>query len=190
MARISLNPRRTLALRLAEWWMRRSFGQVMDPARALGHHPRLLRHYMTFQSRVVGWKELDMSTKCLAQMAAVAKIGCPWCLDFGYWACEKFGVPLDKVGKVPQWRRHPEAFTEVERLAMEYAEAMCGTPPTVTDELVQALLDRLGEAAFVELTTVIAVEDSRARLNIAMGLTSQGFADSCAVPPPAIGSAS
>ena len=35
-------------------------------------------------------------------------------------------------------------FTPLERRVMEYAEAMCQTPPTVTDEMSAALLEDLG----------------------------------------------
>ena len=38
------------------------------------------------------------------------------------------------------------------------------------------------DPAFVELTTMVAVENLRSRLNSAMGLRSQGFSDNCAIP--------
>jgi hypothetical protein len=34
----------------------------------------------------------------------------------------------------------------------------------------------------VELTTMVAVENQRSRINAALGLRSQGFSDTCAVP--------
>lgn len=68
---------------------------------------------------------------------------------------------------------------------MEYAEAMSVTPPEVGDELAQRLRTALGEAAFVELTTMVAVENMRSRTNSALGLTSQGFKDRCEVERPA-----
>jgi alkylhydroperoxidase family enzyme len=186
MARISLRPRRTLSLRLGEWYQRRTYGRVMEPALALGHHPKLLRGYFAFESRVAKWNELDRTLKYLGELAAVSTVGCSWCMDFGYWMSDKHGLPLEKVSKVPEWRQHREAFSEVELLVMEYAEAMSATPPAVTDELAESLLSRLGEAAFVELTTVVALENLRSRLNMAMGLTSQGFSDECAVPAPTL----
>jgi alkylhydroperoxidase family enzyme len=188
MARISLNPRRSLSLRLSEWYMRRTFGKTMDPALALGHHPKVLRSLHAFESKVGKWKELDLAPKYLAEMAASAKIGCSWCMDFGYWISEQHGLSLEKVSKVPVWREHRELFTEVEQLAMEYAEAMTDTPPTVTDELAASLLDHLREPAFVELTTQMAVANLRSRINVAMGLTSQGFSDTCAIPLRTAGS--
>jgi alkylhydroperoxidase family enzyme len=46
--------------------------------------------------------------------------------------------------------RDSELFDPLERLVMEYAEAMTETPPTVDDELVKRLLKHLDEAQLVE----------------------------------------
>jgi len=42
-------------------------------------------------------------------------------------------------------------FDQLERLVLEYAEAMTETPPTVDDELVKSRLDHLDEAQAVQL---------------------------------------
>ncbi|MGW1375356.1 carboxymuconolactone decarboxylase family protein [Streptomyces sp. NPDC002446] len=182
MARISLTPPRTLTLRFAQWYSRRAYGKVMEPALAMGHHPKLLRSYFSFENKVARWKALDPALKHLAVMASAAAIGCSWCMDFGHWHADKLGLPLEKVSKVPDWRAHRESFTELERAVMEYAEAMTQSPPDVTDELAESLRGRLGEQAFVELTMMVAVENLRSRVNSAMGLRSQGFSESCEIP--------
>ncbi len=184
MTRISLTPRTSLSLRMAKWWTRRTFGMTMEPALALGHHPKLLRDYIGYQAKVVRWQKLEFAPKALAQMAAVATVGCPWCLDFGYWICTDKGIPPEKVGSVPAWRKHRELYTDVELLSMELGEAMSVTPPAVTDDLVARLIERVGEVAFVELMTVVATENARARMNLTMGIPSQGYSQACAVPPP------
>ncbi|MET0840281.1 MAG: hypothetical protein ABWY19_15985 [Marmoricola sp.] len=56
---------------------------------------------------------------------------------------------------------------------------MTATPPTVTDEMVEGLRAELDDAALVELTEMISVENLRSRTNAALGLTSQGFKDHC-----------
>ena len=52
----------------------------------------------------------------------------------------------------------------------------------VTDEMVAGLRRQLDDAALVELTMMVAVENSRARFNSALGLTGQGFRDRCDLP--------
>ena len=115
-------------------------------------------------------------------MAAAARIGCSWCMDFGYWEAHKLGIAEDKLRAVPAWREHGQLFSGLELAVMEYAEAMCESEPAVTDEMARQLVAQLGEAAFVELTFMVGLENLRSRVNSALGLRSQGFSDRCSVP--------
>ena len=184
MARISLNPPTTLAYRLSTQFSRRRYGAVLDPLAAMGHHPPAGLAYGIFELQVQRWHKLDQGLKDLAVMMAAVSIGCSWCVDFGYWeSTTMHHVPAEKIRAVPHWR-DSDAFTELERLVLEYAEAMTATPPTVTDEMTQRLTEHLSEAQLVELTAMVAVENLRSRVNAALGLTAQGFKDRCDVPAP------
>ena len=183
MARISLEPRRTPLVRMSQWYARRRYGRVLDPLRASGHHPGVLRSTALFELGLARWKALDPELKQLAVMASAVRIGCSWCVDFGYWESTRHGAGAQKLRLVPVWREHRERFTSLEIEVMEYAEAMTETEPTVTDEMARRLVERLGEKAFVELTAMVAVENLRSRTNAALGLVGQGFSDQCAVPP-------
>ncbi|MFE5342974.1 hypothetical protein [Isoptericola sp. NPDC056578] len=83
---------------------------------------------------------------------------------------------------MPRWRETEGVYTELERDVMAYAEAMTATPPTVTDDMVAALVARLGSAATVELTAMVAVENLRSRSFSAAGVRSQGYSDVCELP--------
>ncbi len=179
MARISLDPPKTLGYRVLARLSRRRYGLVVDPGAALAHNMSVTRSYALFEFQVQRWRGLDRALKDLAVMAAAAAIGCAWCLDFGYWeATMLHKVPAEKIRAVPAWR-DSDVFTALERLVLEYAEAMTATPPTVTDEMAEGLRRHLGEAGLVELTAIIAVENLRSRMNAALGLTAQGFKDRC-----------
>jgi AhpD family alkylhydroperoxidase len=179
MARISLNPPRTLSYRIAERFTRRRYGATLDPAAAMAHNGQVARSYAIFELQIERWRSLDTGLKDIAVLAAAAQIGCAWCLDFGYWeATMRHHVPAEKIRAVTGWR-DSEVFTELERLVLEYAEAMTQTPPDVTDELTERLGRHLSEAQLVELTGIVAVENLRSRINAALGLTAQGFKDRC-----------
>ncbi len=62
---------------------------------------------------------------------------------------------------------------------------MTDTPPTVDDVLATTLLEALGAAALVELTTFIAIANMNSRGNVALGTESEGYAASRALKPPA-----
>lgn len=162
-------------------YARRTYGQIPDGAYVLFHHKGVLKALLSFEGKVAKWNRLDETLKSLAQLASAGAIGCSWCLDFGYFMAHNDGLDLAKVREVPRWRES-EVFTDLERDVMEYAEAMSTTPLTVTDWMVEKLIDQLGEPAVVELTQVIALENMRSRFNSAAGLQSQGYSDVCELP--------
>ncbi|HXP18599.1 MAG TPA: carboxymuconolactone decarboxylase family protein [Streptosporangiaceae bacterium] len=181
MARISLDPPRTLSYRLSDWYSRRHYGQMLAPGQASGHNPRVLRTVARAELSLARWRTVPDELKELAVMAAAARLNCSWCMDFGFWVSFTRGLDPAKLRAVPHWR-DSDLFTETERAVLEYAEAMCETPLAVTDEMVAGLRRDLDEAQLVELTMMIAVENQRSRFNSALGLTSQGFSDRCSVP--------
>jgi len=88
------------------------------------------------------------------------------------------GADEDKIREVPAWRES-RRFSEMERVALEYAEAMTITGQRVSDELfgrVRAIFD---EAQTVELTAAVALENFRSKFNVPLGVEAQGF---CLLP--------
>ena len=88
------------------------------------------------------------------------------------------GADEDKIREVPVWRES-RRFSEMERVALEYAEAMTITGQRVSDELfgrVRAIFD---EAQIVELTAAVALENFRSKFNVPLGVEAQGF---CLLP--------
>ena len=180
-ARLPLDPATGIVGRLITWYARRRFGQVPESMLALSSNPRVLRTQARHEMSLAGWNALDPQLKSLAEMAAASAIECSWCMDFGYYLAHSAGLDLVKISAVPTWRTSA-VFTDLERGVLEFTEAMTATPPTVSDELVDALREEIGDAALVELTMMVAVENLRSRVNAALGLSSQGFSDSCRVP--------
>ena len=156
-------------------------GEVPEPIGIYFHNRPVLKSFLAVSGKAQKWDGCDEDLKSYAHMAVAAQVGCSWCLDFGYFHAHNEGLDERKSSQVPVWRTS-DAFTPLERDVMEYAEAMTATPPTVTDDLFRGLLERLGEAAMVELTTQVALANLYARSNVAMGIESQGFSSTCALP--------
>ncbi len=161
---------------------RRMFGQVPEGIGVMWHYPAVLKDMMKFGRKVDSWKRLDPNLASFATMAAAAAIGCSFCLDLHYFLSHNHGLDETKAREVPRWREST-VFTPVERRVMEYAEAMCQTPLTVTDELSAALLAELGAPALLELTARIGAMNMSARGNVALGIRSAEFSASCGLPP-------
>jgi alkylhydroperoxidase family enzyme len=157
-------------------------GRVPEPLGIYWHNRPVLKATMGIGAKARKWHECDPALKSFAHMAVAAKIGCSWCLDYGYFEAFNEHLDLDKAREVPRWR-DSAAFTPLERDVLEYAEAMTDTPPTVDDVLVATLLGELGPAAMVELTAFIALANMNARGNVALGIESEGYADSCELKP-------
>ena len=83
-----------------------------------------------------------------------------------------------------QNHRESDAFTDFEKTVLDYAVALTNTPATATDELVTNLRKELSDEQLVELTTMIAWENFRARFNRGFDVQDQGFSDGavCAIP--------
>ena len=88
------------------------------------------------------------------------------------------GADVDKIREVPAWRES-HRFSEMERAALEYAEAMTITGQRVSDELFARLRSHFDEAQIVELTAVVALENFRSKFNVPLGIEAQGF---CVLP--------
>lgn len=83
-----------------------------------------------------------------------------------------------KVADLAAWRES-SAFSDLERVALEYAERMTHTGQKVDDALFRRLKEHFSEPQVVELTAAIALENFRSKLNPALGVESQGF---CLLP--------
>lgn len=173
---------RGLLGRMAFAWGRRKFGRDVQPLQAAAHHKGLLLASGAVETIAErGWTALAPNLRWLAIQRVSSSIGCSWCVDYGFYLGHQEGVEPAKVMDVSRWR-DSTAYDETERLVLEYAESASATPAAVDPQVVEQLTDRLGEKAMVELAAWVALEHFRSRFNAGLGLRSQGFAESCAVP--------
>jgi alkylhydroperoxidase family enzyme len=165
----------------------RMFGGVPEPVAVAWHNRKVLNFSFNVGRKAQRWNRCDENLKSFAHMAVATQVGCSFCLDLGYFQAHNHGLDVGKAREVPRWRTS-DVFTAIERDAMDYAEAMTQTPPTVTDEQSARLLKALGPAALVELTATIALANLYTRTNTALGIESTGLAAACGLEPLAVAS--
>lgn len=181
MTRLIDAPNSTMLNRLVRRYSRRVYGDELAPGLVAGHNPRVLLAWAVFERLVAGWRSAPERLRTLAVMGAAHRIGCAWCTDFGYWQARSSGMDEATLRDMPHWR-DSDRFDALDRIVLEIAEQMSGDPDEgVQEHPVRELVERLGEAAAVEVVTLVAVENQRSRFNTAFGLTSQGFAQRCSV---------
>jgi AhpD family alkylhydroperoxidase len=162
--------------RIAYAIARRRFGHVLGPLQMAAHNPPIFKGYTMYELLLERADSMDPRLENLAAQRAATMTGCPFCIDYGEGHLPQLGVTAKQLRDVPTWRES-DAFSEDERLVLEYAEQISDTPVAVGNELFDRLRERFDEAAIVELTAAIAFENYRGRFNQAVGLGSEGFCD-------------
>jgi len=163
---------------------KRRFGEVPEPFTVTAHHRGLLIAGAVHETMVErASKTLPSSVRELAVFWTARAIGCSWCVDFGSMLQRLDGLDTQRLKEIDNYAISP-LFTDDERAAIAYADAMTTDPHTVTDEQVADLRARFGDAGVIELTYQIGLENMRARMNSALGITEQGFnsGDACRIP--------
>ena len=87
---------------------------------------------------------------------------------------------MDKVLALAEYETNP-AFSEKERAALAYAEAMTRSDRRVDDAIFRRLHAQFPDDAIIELTAVIAYQNMSSKFNAALDVPPQGF---CPTPPP------
>lgn len=84
----------------------------------------------------------------------------------------QLGVSDEKIDALPDYAGS-ELYTETERVALEFADAMTITGRDVSDELFFRLRSHYDDEAIVELTAIVAWENSSSKFNRALRVPSQ-----------------
>lgn len=95
----------------------------------------------------------------------------------------RLGLTEEKLRALQDYE-NSDALSEVEKLALRYADAMTDTPQQVPQELFDALQRHFDARQLVELTSSIAWENYRARFDHAFGVESEGFSEGQFCPLP------
>jgi AhpD family alkylhydroperoxidase len=173
-----------LLARLMYRYAKRRFGEVPVPFAVGAHHmPLLVANALHETVLERASKALPANVRELAVYWTARTVGCSWCVDFGAMLIRLDGLDVERLKYVDDYATSP-LFTDDERAAIAYADAMTKDPHTVTDEQVADLRQRFGDKGVMELTYQVGVENMRARMNTALGITEQGFnsGDACRVP--------
>ena len=86
----------------------------------------------------------------------------------------ELGISDEKILALDEYDTSP-LYDERERAALEYADAMTLSDRDVEDDLFERVKGFFDEDAVVELTAVIAWENSSSKFNRALRVPSQGL---------------
>ena len=161
------------------WSQRRKYGAVLDPGLLWGRVPKLFATvallYGTLDRKS---SPLDPVLRSLVTVRVSQINWCDFCVDINSMTLAKRADSMDKVEQLADWQKR-DIFSDKERLALEYAEAITYSDQQVTEELMQRLKLIFDDDIIVELTGLIAFQNLSSKFNSALDVPAQGF---CARP--------
>jgi AhpD family alkylhydroperoxidase len=164
------------------WFFRRQarkYGKTLSPSwlwgRFPGHFGGMLLLLGLFQRKQF---PIDAALRSLVS-ARVAQInGCAFCVDLNAYYLLQAAGSADKAASVAHWRQS-DLYSDRERAALEYAEAMTDTARRVEPAHIEALKKHLDDDGIVALTAWIAFQNLSAKFNAALGAEENGL---CQLP--------
>jgi AhpD family alkylhydroperoxidase len=156
---------------------------MLEPLRMYAHIPKLLSGYGRLEQAVAKLDLLDLRHRALAELKAATTTRCEYCIDLGSQVARGWGLTDEELLALPNYQ-NASCFSDIDKMVLEYSAAMSRTPVEVSNELFDRLRRHFDTAQLVELTHIIALENLRARFNLALDIGSAGFTEGtvCAVP--------
>jgi AhpD family alkylhydroperoxidase len=116
--------------------------------------------------------ELDGQLAELLRLRVAQINNCTYCLNVHYRAARDLGVPQVKIDCLTAWWE-TRLFSDAERAALEYAEALTRASDTTVKQAFQQYHDKLtthfGEAVMLEIVGVVVNMNVWTRLKLAEG---------------------
>jgi AhpD family alkylhydroperoxidase len=156
---------------------KKMYGKPTEPAQVIAHHrPSLIGYGVAGLMHERYSRSVAHRFKHLAMLRTAQLTGCEWCLDFGSKLAQDSGIEGETLAELSTWRSSAR-FDGLDRLVLEYAEAMTRTPVDVSDKLFARLREHFDEPQLVELTMAIGLENLFSRTNWALGIHGEGFSE-------------
>jgi len=167
---------------------RMSFGRDMESGRVFARHPRLMFAYLRSNRTAERTPHVPKALAELAVLRAATMVGCEFCIDIASEYSRRTGLTDEQLLSLHD-AHASELFDDDQLLVIDLATGMSTTPGQVEEELMQRAQARFGVKGTMELAQLIAWENARARLNVALGIGAEGFSEgkACALPYAAAG---
>lgn len=161
------------------WNQKRKYGSVLQPGLLWARVPKL------FTAVAILYGVLDRKRSPLSPVlrsivtVRVSQINwCKFCVDINSATLAKRLGSMEKVENLESWE-NSDLFDEMEKVVLEYTEAVTYSDRQVTDDLVIRLGHFFDSDGIVELTGLIAFQNLSSKFNSALDVPSQGF---CNIP--------
>lgn len=164
-----------LLVRVIFWAQKRKYGETLLPAKLWGRSPKLFYGLQAFYRSIDRQNSLiEPALRSLINVMVSQINHCSFCVDIGNALLLKRGADMDKVTAIADYEKN-SIFTEKERVALNYAEAMTRTDRGVNNDTFRRLSEYFNDDEIIELTALIGYQNLASKFNAALDIPSQGF---------------
>jgi AhpD family alkylhydroperoxidase len=169
-------------VRLFFWNQKRRYGAVLEPARLWGRSPRVFAALALLYGALDRRSSpIEPTLRSLVSVRVSQINWCAFCVDINSANVLKRGVEPAKLSELATFETSTR-FSEREKAALSYAEAMTYSDNQPTAMHFERLGAELDDDAIIELTALIAFQNLSSKFNAALNVTPQGFCDSADRP--------
>ena len=160
---------------LAEFF-NETLGFCPNSVLTMQHRPAISKAFINLNKAVM--KNEGYVTSALKRMIAWVSsnaTGCRYCQAHAIRAAERYGAEQEQLDHIWEYSTHA-AFSEAERVALDFSLAASQLPNAVDDALKQRLYNHWNEGEIVEMLGVISLFGYLNRWNDSMGTSIENGA--------------
>jgi uncharacterized peroxidase-related enzyme len=146
-----------------------TLGFCPNSVMTMHHRPLIATSFIEMNKAVMENKgRVTSALKRLIGYISSFTAGCNYCQAHTIRAAERYGAEVMQLENIWEYKTHP-AFSEAERVALDFALAASVIPNAVSDEIADALRMSWDEGEIVEILGVVALFGFLNRWNDSMG---------------------
>lgn len=164
-----LSPEHDLETKKLAEFFNETLGFCPNSVLTMQHRPAISKAFINMNKAVMENKgRVTSSLKRMIAWVSSNATGCRYCQAHAIRAAERYGAEQEKLDNIWEYKTH-SAFSDAERIALDFSLAASVVPNAVTQEIKTELYKHWNEGEIVEMLGVISLFGYLNRWNDSMG---------------------
>lgn len=164
-----LSPEHDLETKQLAEFFNETLGFCPNSVLTMQHRPAISKAFINMNKAVMENKgRVTSSLKRMIAWVSSNATGCRYCQAHAIRAAERYGAEQEKLDNIWEYKTH-SAFSDAERIALDFSLAASVVPNAVTQEIKTELYKHWNEGEIVEMLGVISLFGYLNRWNDSMG---------------------
>lgn len=154
---------------------KKKYGSYSEPLLLWGRTPQAFLGFLWMQKALNRKKAaLPKDLRAMITVRVSQFNQCAFCIDMNSALLLQRGGTQEKVSAISAFRTSP-LFSEKEKAALEYVEAVMKNPHQVPGPIFENLKRSFNEDAIVEMTALIGLQNLSSQFNASLDAAAMGF---------------